>query len=438
MKLLATAIGVAALVGAGIAANALVAARTRAVHGDPSARTEEARPLPVDTAELISRSSIEVLRTFTGTVEPRRRADLAFEGDGRVVRVLVEEGDRVEMGALLAELDTEQLLARRAELESRRVRLQAVLDELEAGPRTEVVDAAKAEVEALEQELELAELLRDRRIELAKRGAIGSEELDTIQTQVRTVGARLSGARARLLELENGTREETIEAQRGAIGEVDAALASIDVQIARAQLVAPFDGTIAARLLDEGAVVSQMMPQPAMTLVETGAREARVGLPSELVESCITALDALRLTVRGQPVPTRGLRPLPTVESGTRTVPIVFELDSGVSQSGVRPGDVVTVTIPSKRDERGAWLPLSALTESTRGLWSAYAVQPSDGSPGTHRTVRIELEVLHVEGDRAYVRGTFEDRDLVVSSGAHRLVPGQAVVVAAVASAVKD
>ncbi|MEM9380352.1 MAG: biotin/lipoyl-binding protein [Planctomycetota bacterium] len=438
MKLLATAVGVAALVGIGIAANALVAARTKAVHGDPSERAEEARPLPVDTTELISRSSIEVLRTFTGTVEPRRRADLAFEGDGRVLRVLVEEGDRVEQGALLAELDTEQLLARRAEVESRRVRLQAVLDELEAGPRTEVVDSAKAEVDALEQELELSELLRDRRIELAKRGSIGSEELDTIQTQVRTVGARLTGARARLAELENGTRTETIAAQRGAIGEVDAALASIDVQIARAQLVAPFDGTIAARLLDEGAVVSQMMPQPAMTIVETGALEARIGLPSELVETCVSTPRGMRLTVRGNPVTTRGLRPLPTVEAGTRTVPMVFELDGDTLSPDVRPGDVVTATIPTVREQRGAWLPLSALTESTRGLWSAYAVQPTTEGPATHRTVRVELEVLHVEGDRAYVRGTFEDRDLVVSSGAHRLVPGQAVVLVDVDSAIKD
>ncbi|MDG1983399.1 MAG: hypothetical protein P8M11_02425, partial [Planctomycetota bacterium] len=44
------------------------------------------------------------------------------------------------------------------------------------------------------------------------------------------------------------------------------------------------------------------------------------------------------------------------------------------------------------------------------------------------------LELLHVEADRAYVRGTLDPDALVVISGAHRLTPGQVVSTAATES----
>ena len=78
-----------------------------------------------------------------------------------------------------------------------------------------------------------------------------------------------------------------------------------------------------------------------------------------------------------------------------------------------------------EQTERGAWLPIAALSESQRGLWSAFVVEPAEG--GAQVVRRAELEVLHVETDRAFVRGTLEPGAAVVVSGAHRLTPGQAV-----------
>lgn len=431
MKLAPTLLGLTLLAAIGAGANALVAARTRAAQGDPGTLDTRPRPLPVETIELMSQDSILVPRRFTGTVEPRRRSDLAFEGSGRIATIRVDEGDQVNEGVVLAQLDTEQLRAQRNEVSSRRVGLQAQLDELVAGPRKEVIDAAKADVQAFEEESQLARLQLERRKDLVDRGSISSEQFDTTRAQVRTIEARLNGARARLAELENGTRAEKLAAKRGALGEVDAALASIDVQIDRATLRAPFAGTIAARLLDEGSVVSLMMPQAAFTLIETGALEARIGIPGDLLAGSLNGpaldLSQVELVVRGHVVAVERQRALPDVDAGTRTVPVVFEFaGESARQAGVRPGDIVNLTLMTRRHERGAWLPLSALSESTRGLWSAYAVVPADGGD---RVERLELEVMHVQAGRAYLRGTFVGSVRVVSSGAHRLVPGQSVLV---------
>ena len=75
--------------------------------------------------------------------------------------------------------------------------------------------------------------------------------------------------------------------------------------------------------------------------------------------------------------------------------------------------------------ERGFWMPTEALAESQRGLWSAYTLKSQDNM---YVLERRPVELLHIETDRAFVRGTLEHGDVVVAGGLHRLVPGQMVM----------
>lgn len=426
-KALPTLIGFLVLAAVGFLASRAFLARADA------ARAEEPpapRPVTVEIAPIAMEEALSVRRRFTGVVQARRKAELSFEGSGRVTEVLVEEGQRVEAGEVLARLDAAVLRASRAEVASRRERLQAQLEELEAGPRAEAVDAARAEVAALEEELALAVLQRDRRKGLAERGTIGVEQLDAARALVDTTDARLRAARARLAELENGSRPERIAAQRGALGEIAAGLDAIDVQIEKTTLRAPFAGTISMRLVDEGAVVSVQMPAVAFHLVESTALEVRTGLPPEIADALSSGGLTPILRARGAELAVRSTRILPTVDVATRTVAAIFELDSapviGDSDARVRDGDVATLEVSLERRERGAWVPLAALSESTRGLWSLFRVVATEGTEGPV-VERLELEVLHVDGERAFVRGTVAGDERIVVTGAHRLVPGQRV-----------
>ena len=106
-------------------------------------------------------------------------------------------------------------------------------------------------------------------------------------------------------------------------------------------------------------------------------------------------------------------------------------MKGGVRQppDGIRRGDLATLEIERSKPEPGFWLSMTALTESSRGLWACYVAEPVAlqdrlGSE-THRLRRRELEVAHQEVDRVFVRGTLSDGELVVSDGLHRLVPDQ-------------
>lgn len=91
--------------------------------------------------------------------------------------------------------------------------------------------------------------------------------------------------------------------------------------------------------------------------------------------------------------------------------------------SGPVPPDGSTgeIALTQSVAQAGAWVPLAALRQGPRGTWTLVTVE--NGVAGVEAA-----EILHLEGDGAFVRGTFEDGASFLPAGTHRVVPGQAVV----------
>jgi RND family efflux transporter MFP subunit len=349
-----------------------------AVSRQPRPQVQRPLPVAVVTAQPVSRFLTS--RDYTGEVVAGRSSSLGFELPGTLERVLVEEGDRVVAGQPLAHLDRRRLQAQRQQSLAQR-------------------DVAVAAVEEMRQQLILAELQRDRRRQLHAQGAISREDLDQ---QIHGSAA----LRSRLVQAE------------GQVEEAEARLRQIDVDLARSVLVAPFDGTVSQRRLDEGVVVSG--GQALITLVEAAPLELRVGVPP----------DAARDLRPGQRHPVRvGDRHLqatvsallPELDAGSRTATVVLRLPAEDLPVGA------TARLSLRRSETGAgfWLPTTALVAAERGLWSVYVLGPAGPSPEQGRqVVRRLVEPLHSEGDRSLVRGTLRPGDRVIAAGTHRVVPG--------------
>ena len=64
---------------------------------------------------------------------------------------------------------------------------------------------------------------------------------------------------------------------------------------------------------------------------------------------------------------------------------------------------------------------MGSLREGMQGLWTVLMVDPSD----TVRSAAVEL--LHVEAQRAFVRGSFPEGALLIAQGPHRVTPGQKI-----------
>ena len=380
--------------------------------------------LVVETLTVEPVESYTVARTYTGEVVAGRTSELGFEQGGELVEVLVDRGDRVTAGEPLARLDTRRLQAQRSQLVAQRDRAQAELLELQNGPRREAIASAQSSVQDLENQLELERLRQERREVLYTEGAISLEDRDVVAFGADALEERLAAARSQLEELQNGTRPEQLMAQQATVEQLTASIADLDIAIEKSTIFAPFSGAIAARRLDEGAIVEA--GQPILRLVEQAEPEVEVGLPLEAIAN-LNAGGSVPVNIGGQPYDAAIAAILPEVDSTTRTQTVVLRLPSAAA-TDLSPEQLADIELAQTIGEEGIWLPLSALTQGDRGLWSAFAVQPTEESDDDlFQVERRQVEVLHTEGDRAFVRGVLVAGDRVITDGVQRLVPGQRV-----------
>ncbi len=387
-------------------------------------------PVAVMAAEL--RNEVELQRRYTGRVVARRSTTLSFEREGRVEAILVDEGDAVTAGQILARLDTEALRARRRELVAQRAAAEARLEEMRNGPRAQTIAAARARVQEQAAQLALADRDVERLSTLIEQADATDKEFADAKNRAAIAAAQLAFAREQLDELLAGTRVEQIAAQEAMVARAAAAIEQVDVQLSKSELVAPFDGTVAERLVDEGAVLSPINTAVSvLRLLETGALEARVGLPADVAMDFEPGAPAT-LTIAGNPVAATVKTRIPELDPTTRTQTVLFTL--APDQAGhLTPGRMVRLAVKERRMARGFWIRLDGLVKGERGLWAAFALQATGEQRNGQEVYRLErrpVEVLHTEADRAFVSGLVEDGTLLVDRGAHRVVHGEHVTVA--------
>lgn len=218
--------------------------------------------------------------------------DLGPKVPGRVVEVLVREGDRVKAGALLVRLDLgETSIA--VEREQAGVRsAQARTEDLQAGTRSSEIDVIAAEVADRRATVSLAEKETERQRFLLDRKVGTQRDFDRARTDLERARAALKGSQERLELAREGTRVKQTEAARAETERAQAVLKQ-SVAIAREnEIRAPADGIIVHRLAEPGQLVGA--GQPAVTMAfanrlyvrtfipETQLGRVRMGMPARV------------------------------------------------------------------------------------------------------------------------------------------------------------
>lgn len=205
---------------------------------------------------FVARSSNEGPGQLYGNVDIRE-VDLGFRVGGRIMTVVVDEGDRVDQGEALATLDPEPLREEVAAAEADVAQARAELSRLEAGARPQEVEQAAAAVSERRATLENARKTLARRQMLAESGAVSTQDLDAARTAVSEAEARLASAEETLALAEAGFRDEEVSAGRAALMRVEAQLATARRRLRDATLEAPASGVVLSRVREPGAIVSE-------------------------------------------------------------------------------------------------------------------------------------------------------------------------------------
>ncbi len=210
-----------------------------------------------------------------------REAQLAFNGSEHIAEILVQEGDRVSKGQLLARLHTE---LPQAMLDEARAAVQAqrqVVARLEAGSRPEEIRKAEAELQAAEAKAKAAHDSYRRVAQLLERKLASPQDEEQARSQADAAAAQVKAVQATLALLKAGARKEDIAAARAQLAAREAALKQAEQRLSDTNLYAPADGIIRNRILEPGDMA---FPQsPVLTLAFLDPVWVRAYLPEPML-----------------------------------------------------------------------------------------------------------------------------------------------------------
>lgn len=208
-------------------------------------------PIRVTVAK-VSRGDVKPSLFGIGTVEARRAYLIGPTSAGRVARVLVDVGDVVQAGQLLAEMDL-------VDLSSRMNAAQAAIARADSA-----VTSAKAQVKDAQSRLDLAAAEARRYQELGKQGFVGASVVEAKEQVLQSAQAQLSAANSALMgALQDVTR---LQAEHKGVAQ----------QRANIRLLAPGPGVITARDAEPGSTLAA--GQAVARMVDPGSLWVRTRL----------------------------------------------------------------------------------------------------------------------------------------------------------------
>ena len=363
---------------AAAAVAALAATTLLATHGvqaaDPAATVHAAasgpRPTLTVTTTTPQATTLALAVPATGGIHAWQEASVGAEAAGwRLDQVLVNVGDRVRRGQVLARFAVD---LPRAEL----AQIQAAIAEAEAALAAAAADAQRAR-------------------ELQASGALSAQQIAQYQTAERTAAARLQAQRA--------------------------AAQAMQVRLAQAEVRAPDDGVISARMATVGAVPGN--GQELFRLIRQGRLEWRAEVPADRLASLKPGLAVQVLPAGGTPINGRVRMVGPTVDAATRQGLVYVDLPAGTAaKAGMfARGEILL------GEGQGLTLPQTAVL-----LRDGFHVVHVVGAGG--QVAERKVDVGRRSGTRVEVRGLPADAQVVASGGAF-LADGDRVRVVAAAAA---
>lgn len=262
----------------------------------PHVRRPDASTLALLTALLATSSCGDPAPApIVGTLE-RHRIEVAAPASEQILAVHVREGDRVEPGQLLAELDSGTQMAQREALAAQVQQARDRLGELQNGPRPEERQVAEARLSAVQADLTQAEREFARLSDLAGRGLVAASQLDQQLRARDGAAAAVRASQAELQLLRVGTRAEQLAQARSALAAAQAQLAQQAIVGSRLQLKSPLAGTVESIPYRQGE--RPPLGAPVLVLLAGGVPYARVYIP-EPVRARVRAGDAVQVRIDG-------------------------------------------------------------------------------------------------------------------------------------------
>ena len=335
--------------------------------GQPPAASPEQgkqkKPPRVEVAP-VRQASIERTLELTGEVVPTDSVVIAATKEGPITYCPWREGDEVQAGEKLVEINRE---VHRAEVQAAQATLavaKARLEDLRAGARPEEIQRAEADVKRRQASLQEARKSYQRQAELIKQDFTSQQSVDQACERMEVAEAELTAAQETLRMLEAGPTPTEIAVQTAAVDEAAARLELAKAHLAECVITAPFAGMITKVHVRPGDLATARSP-----LVEMFAPSSLVIRFSVPEAHAATVRQDTRLTVvldahPGRQLSARVVRVYPELDKRMRTRTVEAEI---TNPPGLLPGMFGRVTLPLETANDASVVPSEAVVVAPNG-----------------------------------------------------------------------
>jgi HlyD family secretion protein len=212
----------------------------------------------------------------TGKVTPITKVEVKSKASGIVKKLLVDYGDRVKKGQLLAQLD-------KIEIEAQVAQSQAALEAAQANLKSSQADFERAKVDAEGPDVPVFKRAYDRATSMAKDGVVSASALDDAEKNYEMALNKQNVSKAQVTVL----KAKIAQAQAQVVQD-QANLTQLDEQLSYTDIISPIDGIVLSRDVEMGDAVSSILVLgSSATLVMTLGDTSEVYVKGKVDESDI-------------------------------------------------------------------------------------------------------------------------------------------------------
>lgn len=356
--------------------------------------------------EPVVRGAMDHVITADAVLYPVNQSNVTAKISAPLKRALVNRGDHVRAGQLLAELESADLASAAEEAKQLYEQAQSSLATTTGATAPEDKAKAEADVRAAQQSLDTAKHFYESRVALEKEGALAQRQVEEAKLTMVQAQSQLDSA---LQHMNSLSRVGQREAARGATAQVNAARARYDsalTQLSYARVVSPINGVVSDRPVYPGEMAAA--GSPLVSIVDISQVVARANIPVQDAAAIHVGRPA-RITTPTGDVAGKVVVVSPATSPNSTTVEVWVQTDNPGEK--LKPGATVKIAIIAETIQNTIIVPGAALLNSDTGTPKVVVV---DADLVAHeRMVSVGIR----QGDRVQIIGGVQEGDKVVISG---------------------
>jgi len=353
------------------------------------------------TTEKVETRDLESTVTASGKVQPRRTVKVSNEAAGKVLKLLVREGDMVTKNQVLVEIDPTQL---QTTVENREASLASAQSQL--SQMMLQIDNAKLSLKLAQDALKRAEAQMPS-------GLISREQYERAQNDVKVQTANVK------------ISEQSVKTQEERIKQEEANLASAKIDFTKVQVYSPIAGIVTQRLIEEGEMArysalsggTDLLAIADMSGVEAEIEVDETDIPYvRLGQVTKVSIDAIPGREFAGTVTQVGNSPIATgAAAAGRATNFKVKVTIEGTVPNVRPGFTCTSVITTATRTQVLAVPIQSMTVRELIVDAAGNIvptpKPAPGAPGTSPAIPVALPSPKPGETRKEIEGVFLVKD---------------------------